>query len=300
MAAKDDYERTDCAEEENDASPPAGSNPGGSRGPGGGGPPHPLSPEGACAEEIPEVTQEDVIARLEKYPTGAEMRAAGDETMPLVKNLGFGPVAIHRAFITKEADETKRLSDQMKLCILLVERGGNITKAKATMGIDGRVAVEELARKYSIKNDGAGPQPREVVTLSRIGATYTLFCGLIANGPEHEPKIGNFVDSGVPKCMSLPLLAGVFPKNETGMKLLKLHQPFIKAFDVLTRMKPDPKAAIEYQSVLFNSPIGTTADKEAWCRSLGLINQLDLPTFTMEDVKKVLAEEYDSDDDDEN
>ena len=75
MAAKDDYKRTDCAEEENDASPPAG----GSRGPGGGGPPTPPPPGGAGADESPECTLEDLAAWITKSSTRVQMWLDGDE-----------------------------------------------------------------------------------------------------------------------------------------------------------------------------------------------------------------------------
>jgi hypothetical protein len=59
------------------------------------------------------------------------------------------------------------------------------------MSPEGKAALETLQIKYGIQKGGKN-YAKDVLTLSRIGATYPAVCRIIANLPTYEVKYGAF------------------------------------------------------------------------------------------------------------
>jgi hypothetical protein len=156
-----------------------------------------------------------------------------------------------------------------KLCAILISRGSDISKMKLRMSPEGRAEAERLQLKYSIQRGGAN-LPKEVVTLSRIGATFPYICAKVSMLPNYEAKIGSNYGA-IPKCMGLPQLAAIFPRNDLGRQLIRVHRVFVVAFDRLINKRPSKANAISFQKVQFSSPLGTLEQRMDWCLDLGLL-----------------------------
>jgi hypothetical protein len=158
------------------------------------------------------------------------------------------------------------------------------------MSPEGRAEVDRLQLKYGIQKGGKN-YPKEVVTLSRIGATFPAICGFVSNLNAYEPKYG----AGwgvVPKAFSLPQIPACFPKTPLGKKLLKMHRLCIRKFDKLVNKKPDFQNALSFQKVQFESQLGTRGQREDWCVELSILRRsnagaLSIP-FTKDQLLAVL------------
>jgi hypothetical protein len=237
----------------------------------------------------------DEAGNAQDWFNGADSKA----WLESIRYIGFDAVAINKKFLEKEANSVTRYTDIYNLCTLLIMRGTNISKVGDRMSATGKAGVEALRNKYGIQNGGGGAKAREVVTLSRIGATYPLFCGLAANIPEFDPKVGNFeAEAKVPKCFSLPQIAACFPQTEEGKQLLGLHKRAVAAFNrkINNKKRANREDPFTYQKIQFESALGSKEEREDWCVRLQLLTRVRaadgaIPTysvaFTREDVLRV-------------
>jgi hypothetical protein len=243
------------------------------------------------AEEVPDQTFPDLGNFIDDWMAVAHAQTDSlGEWLEQIKYRGFDCLAILKVIKQKEASHVVRNREVGKLCAVLISRGSDITKVKQRMSPEGRAEVDRLQLKYGIQKGGKN-YPKEVVTLSRIGATFPAICGFVSNLNAYEPKYG----AGwgvVPKAFSLPQIPACFPKTPLGKKLLKMHRLCIRKFDKLVNKKPDFQNALSFQKVQFESQLGTRGQREDWCVELSILRRsnagaLSIP-FTKDQLLAVL------------
>nr|WHN63365.1 coat protein [Watermelon crinkle leaf-associated virus 2] len=194
-------------------------------------------PKGPAVESLPTEITEARIAAMWSEIDNFDVSSLDQESLKIFEYQGFNPKAILISLM-KSCDKNKIPKEQFKsdiitLCAISIIKGSINSNNIKKVSEEGQQEISRLETLYNIKRGGGRKERPDVITVSRIGATFPgKIVQLIHAGKvQSRAFMGPFSSSSLPPVMRHQAFAAVIPRS-MNHKIKEFLLQLITAFSV--------------------------------------------------------------------